>query len=216
MTANCTLAIPGIGRRGIPLVVSAPSGGGKTTLCRKLMADLSGVEFSVSHTTRALRGREQDGVDYHFVDDVEFSKLVAEDAFLEWAQVHGQRYGTHQREADSRLPLGLDVLFDIDIQGGRQIAARIPDTVLVFVLPPDMATLEMRLRNRKSDSDDVIARRLVAARAEMEAASFYTHFIVNDDLERAHEELRSILIAERLRRLDHHALVNHVLTRSAP
>ncbi|MBI3178271.1 MAG: guanylate kinase, partial [Deltaproteobacteria bacterium] len=186
-------------RRGVPLVVSAPSGAGKTTLCRRVMAELTGVEFSVSHTTRPPRANERDGVDYHFVSDAEFDRLVEAGAFLEWAHVHDHRYGTAKVEADTRLPRGIDVLFDIDVQGGRQIAQRVKDAVLVFVLPPDMASLEARLTGRGSDGPDVIARRLQKARQELAQASFYTHFIVNDVLERAVDELRSIVIAERLR-----------------
>ena len=198
-------------RTGVPLVVSAPSGGGKTTLCRRLMSEVSGVEFSVSHTTRQPRGAERDGVDYHFVDDADFERLVGASAFLEHAWVHGHHYGTTRAEADGRLGRGVDVLFDIDVQGGRQIAAKMPDAVLVFVLPPDLATLEARLRGRKSDSDEEIARRLAAARAEIEQASFYTHWIVNDHLDRALAELRSVLEAERLRHADKGALVRSFL-----
>ena len=189
-------------RTGVPLVVSAPSGGGKTTLCRRLMKDVGGVEFSVSHTTRQPRPAERDGVDYHFVDDAGFERLVAASAFLEHAWVHGHHYGTSRAEAEGRLARGVDVLFDIDIQGGRQIAERLPDAVLVFVLPPDVDTLAARLRGRRSDADEEIARRLAAARTEIEHASFYTHWIVNDDLERALGELRCVLESERLRHVD--------------
>ncbi|MEE8409543.1 MAG: guanylate kinase [Myxococcota bacterium] len=201
-------------RRGVPMVVSAPSGCGKTTLCRRLVNALDRVELSVSRTTRALRGREQDGVDYHFVDDAAFDRLVSEDAFLEWAHVYGHRYGTARIEASTRLDGGIDVLFDIDVQGGRQIADRVDDTVLVFVLPPDLVTLEDRLRGRGSDAEDVIARRLEAARQEIEQASFYTHWIVNDDLDAALDELRSVLVAERLRRVYTPALIDAMIGRS--
>lgn len=199
-------------RTGVPVVVSAPSGGGKTTLCRRLIHDVGGVEFSVSHTTRQPRPGERDGIDYHFVDDAAFGRLVAASAFLEHAWVHGHHYGTTRAEAEGRLSRGIDVLFDIDIQGGRQIAERLPDAVLVFVLPPDLATLEARLRGRRSDADDEIARRLAAARAEIEQASFYTHWIVNDDLERALRELRTVLESERLRHADKGALAQTILS----
>ncbi len=191
---------------GVPMVVSAPSGGGKTTLCRRLIEQLPGVEFSVSHTTRPLRGEERDGVDYHFVSEARFEELVQQGAFLEWAQVHGHRYGTTRAEADSRLSRGIDVLFDIDIQGGRQIAEKMPQALLVFILPPDLATLEERLRRRQSDSAEQIARRLLAARSEVESAGFYTYWIINDDIERAVSDLRCILVAERLRRCDNRAM----------
>ncbi len=200
-----------VSRQGVPMVVSAPSGGGKTTLCHRLIESLGGVEFSVSHTTRKSRPGERDGVDYHFVGAESFDGLVKEGAFLEWAWVHGNRYGTTRIEADSRLNRGIDVLFDIDIQGGKQIAERLPGAVLVFVLPPDLATLEERLRRRQSDSTSEIERRLAAARAEIEQATFYTHFIVNDDLDRAMGELKAVLVGERLRRRDKEQLVRTVL-----
>lgn len=184
------------------MVVSAPSGGGKTTMCHRLIDRVSGVEFSVSHTTRALRGNERDGVDYFFVDDRTFDRMIAEDAFLEWAHVHGQRYGTSRAEADKRLPRGLDVLFDIDVQGGRQIKAKIPDAALVFVVPPSMEVLEARLRGRHSDSEEQIQGRLRAAEKEIAQAGFYDYWIVNDKLEDAVDELWAVLTAERLKRKD--------------
>lgn len=189
-------------RQGLPIVVSAPSGTGKTTLCRRVMADLSNVEFSVSHTTRSLRGQEKDGVDYHFVDTNAFQRLVDAGEFLEWANVYGKRYGTHRREAEQRVLKGIDVLFDIDIQGGRQIATRLSQTVLIFVVPPSMQVLEQRLRGRRSDSEEVIRKRLALAESEMREATFYSYWIVNDDLERAVAELKAIIVAERLRQLD--------------
>jgi guanylate kinase len=198
-------------RTGVPIVVSAPSGGGKTTLCHALMARRPGVEFSVSHTTRKPRPGEQEAVDYCFVDDTAFERLVADGAFLEWAWVHGHRYGTTRAQAETRLARGIDVLFDIDLQGGRQIADRLPNAVLVFILPPDLATLEKRLRERRSDARDEIARRLAAARIEIEQAAFYTHWIVNDELERAVTELEAVLISERLRNCDKQTLVRTIL-----
>ncbi len=201
-------------RRGVPLVVSAPSGAGKTTLCHRLIERLGGVEFSVSHTTRPPRGREQTGVDYHFVDDAEFDRLIAADAFLEWAPVHARRYGTARAEAERRLPRGVDVLFDIDVQGGRQIAARVPDAVLVFILPPSLSELERRLRGRGSDSEEQVQRRLAVATAEIEAAAgLYSHWLVNDDLEQATAELTAVLRAERTKRLDQRALITTILQR---
>lgn len=198
-------------RTGVPLVVSAPSGGGKTTLCHRVIAELGGAEFSVSHTTRARRPSERDGVDYHFVDEATFDALIARGAFVEWAQVYNRRYGTSHAEVDHRLKSGVDVLFDIDVQGGRQILERLPGAVLVYVLPPSMQVLEGRLRSRKSDSEEEIARRLRMARQEIESATMYTHFIVNDDLARAVEQLRAILVAERIRRVDRAGLLRSVL-----
>lgn len=196
-----------IRRTGVPLVVSAPSGAGKTTMCHNLQQLLGDVEFSISHTTRPRRGTEQDGVDYHFVDDATFDRMIRKGAFLEWAHVHDRRYGTARGPVTDRLGRGIDVLFDIDVQGGRQIAERLPDAVLVFVLPPSMEVLERRLRGRESDSEEQITRRLAVAKQEMTEGRFYTYWIVNDDLQRAVADLRAVIVAERLRRVDGEALV---------
>lgn len=200
-----------IKRQGVPIVVSAPSGGGKTTMCHRVMDRLPGVEFSVSHTTRAPRPKEKDGVDYHFVDNPTFDRLVADNAFLEWANVHGRRYGTSHQEAEARLDRGIDVLFDIDVQGGKQIITQMPHAVLVFVVPPNMQVLAERLRQRQSDSVEQIERRLAIAAEEIRQASFYTHWIINDDLDKAVLSLESIVRAERLRNLDKAALMRAVL-----
>ncbi len=197
-------------RTGVPLVVSAPSGAGKTTTCHRVRAILSAVEFSVSHTTRPRRGREQDGVDYHFVDDAAFDQMIDDDAFLEWAHVHSRRYGTALGPVAEKLERGIDVLFDIDVQGGRQIADRIADAVLVFVLPPSLAVLEQRLRGRGTDSEEQIKKRLGVAEKEMADAQFYGYWIVNDNLDQAVDELRSIIVAERLKRIDSAALIRQV------
>jgi guanylate kinase len=172
---------------------------------------MPGADFSISHTTRAPRGHEQDGVDYHFVDDRDFQKMAATGNFLERAQVHGHRYGTHRGHAMRYLDAGTDVLFDIDIQGGYQIAEKLPGAVLVFILPPDMETLEARLRGRQSDADDEIERRLAVARAEIEGALNYTHWVVNDDLEKALSELRSILVSARERLVHKVAVSKRIL-----
>lgn len=200
-----------LARRGVPIVVSAPSGGGKTTLCHKVIERLEGIEFSVSHTTRQPRPKERPDVDYHFVDEPQFAALAEADEFLEWAHVHGKRYGTSRIEAGKRLDKGIDVFFDIDVQGGAQIAQALPQAVLVFIVPPSMAVLADRLRKRVSDSEEEIQRRLDAAAEEMRAAHFYTHWIINDDLERAVGDLSAIVKAERLRRVDKHALINNLL-----
>ncbi len=206
-------AAPGGSTRGVPLVVSAPSGCGKTTLCRRVMQELGGVAFSVSHTTRAPRPKERDGVDYHFVDEQEFVRLRGEGAFLEWASVHGNSYGTARAGVLEELERGVDVLFDIDLQGGRQIASEIKGTVLVFVAPPSLAALEQRLRARGSDSEETIARRLTNARREIEDAGFYDYWIVNDELELAVRDLAAVLLGERLRRIDKAALAEKLLER---
>ena len=198
-------------RHGVPIVVSAPSGGGKTTMCHRVIERLSEIEFSVSHTTRAPRPGERPDVDYHFVDDGQFTQLMNDGAFLEWAGVHGKRYGTARREAESRLDSGIDVLFDIDVQGGKQIMERLPTAVLVFVVPPSIDVLERRLRSRASDSEDEVTRRMAAAEDEIQRATFYTHWIVNDHLEQAVDDLEAIVRAERLRRVDKQALMTRVL-----
>lgn len=190
-------------RRGIPVVVSAPSGGGKTTLCHRVIASLSDVAFSVSHTTRQRRAKESDGVDYHFVDDAAFARMVDDSAFLEWAWVHKHRYGSSRAPVETLMQQGVDVLFDIDVQGGKQVAARLSGVLLVFVVPPSMDVLEQRLRGRSSDSEEQIRGRLQAARQEIEAArDSYPIWIVNDVLDHAVDELRSLLVTERLRRVD--------------
>ena len=195
-------------RRGVPLVVSAPSGGGKTTLCHKLIDSLGDVSFSVSYTTRPLRGKEQDGVDYYFVSDNAFDELVAENAFLEWAHVHGHRYGTHRHTTEDLLAAGKDVLFDIDIQGGEQIASALDDAALLFILPPNKKVLEERLRGRSSDSEEQIVRRLEAAHNEVKVAAFYHYWLINEDLDNALDEMRALLLAERLKRASKKALQN--------
>ena len=196
---------------GIPLVVSAPSGGGKTTLCHRLRERLGAVSFSISHTTRPPRGNERDGIDYHFVDDVTFDAMIANEDFLEWAEVHGNRYGSSVKGASAQLESGVDVLFDIDIQGGYQIAQRIAQTQLVFVVPPSLATLEQRLRGRSTDSDEVIGRRLEAAQQEIRGAGGYHYWIINDDLDSALQELEAVLLAARLRRVNKQQLQAEVL-----
>jgi guanylate kinase len=186
---------------GLLLVLSAPSGAGKTTLARKLLAELHDGVFSVSYTTRRPRGQERDGVDYHFVDVERFQGQIEQGGFVEWAEVHGHFYGSPQSVVDeARAKRGV-AIFDIDVQGGQAIKRKHPDAVLVFVLPPSMEELERRLRDRKTDSDETIRRRMLAARAEMErGASSYDFIIVNDDFERAYSDLRSVVAAERCRR----------------
>ena len=198
-------------RTGVPLVVSAPSGGGKTTLCREVARRVGDVNFSISHTSRPPRPGERDGVDYHFVNDATFRQLIDEGAFLEWARVHGNLYGTSSIQAQARLDAGNDVMFVIDVQGGRQILQRIPDAVSVFVVPPSLAVLEERLRGRQSDSPDQVELRLRVAGDEIRQATFYSHWLVNDDLDTAIENLASILRAERLKRLNKQAILHEIL-----
>jgi guanylate kinase len=186
---------------GLLLVLSAPSGAGKTTLAHRLLKELPHTVFSVSFTTRRPRGKEQDGVDYHFVDVATFQQKIERGEFVEWAEVHGHFYGSSQSVVeDARARRGIAV-FDIDVQGGQAIKRKHPDAVTVFVLPPSMEELERRLRDRKTDSDETIRRRMLAARSEIERGiASYDYIVVNDDFERAFQELRSVVVAERCRR----------------
>lgn len=184
------------------LILSSPSGAGKTTLTRRLLEAFPDLRFSVSHTTRKPRANEVDGKDYHFVDRVQFESLVAEESFMEWAEVHGNLYGTSLAEVErARADASCGgVLFDIDYQGARQIRAKVPDVVGVFILPPSMDELLKRLRGRASDSEDVVKRRFDVARKEIEHYALFDYVVVNDDLSRAAEALCGIVRAERARR----------------
>ena len=182
---------------GLMLVLSAPSGTGKTTLARRLVAERGGL-FSVSATTRAPRGAARHGVDYEFVDAAEFQRRIEAGELLEWAEVHGNRYGTPARFAREADPGGRLVIFDIDVQGGRQIKARHPEAAAVLVLPPSFAELERRLRGRATDSDASIARRLSVAAAEVDAGlGCYDYALVNDHLEAAYARLVALVRALR-------------------
>jgi len=187
--------------KGFLLVLSAPSGCGKTTILRKVMADLPGLEFSVSHTTRKPRPGEQDGRDYHFVDKGQFEKLRDQQpsGFLEWAEVHGNYYGTSRLDVESRLNEGLDVVLDIDVQGAAQIR-RNAEPVSVFIAPPSLSELERRLRGRGTESPESLALRLANAEQELQDADSYTYLIVNDRLDEAVQSLQAIVVAERCRR----------------
>jgi guanylate kinase len=181
---------------GLLLVVSSPSGAGKTTLCRRLCEEFPRARFSVSFTTRKPRPGERDGVDYHFIDGERFRTMIAADELAEWAEVHGNHYGTGMDAVRQALRGAGDVVFDIDYQGGRQIRARFAaSAVTVFVLPPSMRELEARLRRRATDSPEVIARRLEKARQELEHYGEYDYLVMNDDLEQAYAELRAIYLA---------------------
>jgi guanylate kinase len=189
---------------GIRFIISAPSGSGKSTLVNELRKYVSGLDFSISYTTRAPRGSEQDGREYHFISREQFEEMKARDEFLECAEVFGKYYGTGRRVLEDADRHGHDVLLDIDVQGERQVKQRIPDAVSIFVLPPSRAELESRLRKRSMSenvhSEDVIRRRLDAARKEIENYPNYDYILINDRLEPAVDELQAIVLGERVER----------------
>ena len=187
-------------RRGLMLILSSPSGAGKSTLTRNLKTE-NNLDLSVSVTTRAKRASEIDGVHYRFIDRPSFDQMKQHGDLLEWAEVHGNGYGTPRKEVESSLAAGRDVLFDIDWQGTQQIVAKArADVVTIFILPPSMAELRSRLVRRAEDAPDVIAKRLDNARDEIARWNKYDYVIVNDDLQAAYESVKAILIAERLKR----------------
>jgi guanylate kinase len=195
------------------LILSSPSGAGKTTLTRKLQDRFPAVRFSVSHTTRKPRSNEVDGKDYHFVTRDQFDELVGRDAFVEWAEVHGNCYGTSRAEIErARSEPGVaGMIFDIDYQGARQIRAKIPDVVSVFILPPSMLELERRLRGRASESEETVQRRFNAAIEEIEHYGFFDYLVVNDDIETAFKHLEGVVLAERSRRTRRAELAERLL-----
>jgi guanylate kinase len=186
--------------KGDIFVVSAPSGSGKTTLVRRLLAEVHGIHFSVSHTTRPSRKGEAEGVDYHFVGRERFDAMVKAGEFLEWAEVHGRRYGTAANEVDTPLQGGEDVLLDVDTQGAASIRKQRPEAVLIFILPPSNQALKDRLAMRGSDDTQGLKKRLEAAGREVAALDMYEYCVVNDSLERALRDLQAIIRARRLRR----------------
>ncbi len=188
-----------IRRRGTLFVVSAPSGAGKTTLCREARLRVPALAYSVSVTTRAPRPGEIDGADFRFVDQDRFRAMLTRGEFAEWATVHGHLYGTPARALEQALAGGSDVLLDIDTQGAAQVRARYPEAVLVFIVAPSMKELEQRLRERRSDNEQEIARRLARAREEIALWRRYDYLIVNRDVKEAMEQLASIIQAERSR-----------------
>ncbi len=185
--------------QGFPVVVSAPSGAGKTSICRGVLEAVGDASYSASVTTRAKRRDEIDGRDYHFVDRAEFEKRIDEGCFVEWAQVHGNFYGTDRRVLRAGMDRGEIVLLDIDVQGGAQLKAKISETVSIFVLPPSWAALKERLRGRGDESDEAIRLRLRNARKEAARLDDYDYIVVNDDLDRAIREVANIVRSESCR-----------------
>ena len=197
--------------RGLLLVLSSPSGAGKSTIARMLLAADDRIGMSVSATTRAIRPGEIDGKDYHFVDEARFEAMAADGDFLEWANVFGRRYGTPRAPVEAALLQGRDILFDIDWQGTQQLHAKAGhDLVRVFILPPSLDELERRLRGRGTDSDEVIAQRMERAAAEISHWAEYDYVLVNENAEACLAQVRTILAAERLRRERRTGLVDFV------
>jgi len=186
-------------RRGLLFVVSAPSGTGKTTVVERLVQIVPDLALSRSYTSRVARAGESDGVDYNFITRPRFEQMIAADAFLEWADVFGNLYGTCAADADGALAAGRDLVLVIDVQGARQVRLRRSETVGVFVLPPSFQVLERRLRGRSKDSEEAMQRRLDMARAEVAAFVEYDYVVVNDRLDACVDRLRSIIMAERAR-----------------
>jgi guanylate kinase len=194
----------------LPLIVSSPSGAGKTTLTGRLRAEIPDLRFSISHTTRAPRENEQDGREYHFTSQDDFLRLIEAGEFLEWAEVHGNLYGTSRRELEAAEG-SRGIIFDIDYQGARQIKTAEPGAVSIFILPPSMEVLLERLRGRALDDEQTVARRFAAARAEIAHYAMFDYVIVNDDLEEATTQIVSIFRAEECRRLRAAALAERFL-----
>jgi guanylate kinase len=191
----------GIARRGLMLVLSSPSGAGKTTLSRKLLTSDPMIDLSVSVTTRLQRKGEVDGRDYRFITRTDFDAMVGRGELLEWAEVFGHCYGTPRHPVEACLSKGRDMLFDIDWQGTQQLRERVPrDVVSIFVLPPSITDLEKRLRSRAQDSDEVIHARMAKAADEMSHWAEYDYVVINQDLECAFSQINAILAAERRRR----------------
>ena len=182
-------------------IVSAPSGTGKTTILKRIVSEMENIMFSVSHTTRPPRPGEKDGVDYYFVEKDAFQKMQEQDLFHEWAEVHGNLYGTSRNAVQKIIDQGKDIILDIDVQGGLQAMDKVGDKgIFIFILPPCLQELEKRLVNRGTESESVIATRLKNAQGEIKFMDQYDYVIVNDNVSKAVEVLKSIIIAERSRK----------------
>jgi guanylate kinase len=201
---------------GILFIISAPSGSGKSTLVSQLMSLVEGLEFSISYTTRASRGSEVNGREYHFISRDEFERMIAAGDFLEWAEVFGNYYGTAVSALKEAKKNGKDLLLDIDVQGALQVMKKLPEAVSIFILPPSPHVLEMRLRNRsaaeKMTSETVIQKRLAEARNELKQVREYKYALVNDVLEEAAAEMRTILLYERGECMDSKAVAKSCRT----
>ncbi len=181
-------------------VFSAPSGTGKSTITEALMDRFDSLAYSISHTSRLPRGTEQDGIDYHFVTESTFREMIEQNAFLEWAQVHGHLYGTAFDAVKAQMSAGSDILMDVDVQGGRNVKKQFPESILIFLLPPSFEILQERLTARGTDTPAVIEKRMAQASEEIKHCSWYDYIVINDDLEKAVFEAQSIIVSARCRR----------------
>ncbi len=193
--------------QGTLYIVSAPSGAGKTSLLKAMLAETTQVEVSVSHTTRKQRSGEVNGSDYHFVTVDEFKQMISDDAFFEYAEVFGNFYGTSKKAVADKLEQGIDVILEIDWQGAQQMRELMPESISIFILPPSKEALEQRLHGRGQDDAEVIAKRMAEAKQEISHYNEYDYVVINDDFAVATAELKSILVAERLS-LEHQQLKN--------
>lgn len=185
--------------KGLILVISAPAGAGKTTLCKRLLQTSPSFISSVSFTTRPARKREIEGVDYYFVTHQDFQELIRQNALIEWAEVHGYLYGTSKELLKKNIEAGKDVVLEVDVMGGRKIKEHYPQAVLVFILPPSWEELAKRLYKRATENEEAVKRRLAKAREEVKQLSFYDYFLVNDNINTAVQNLLSIIEVERCR-----------------
>lgn len=218
MSSGSTESYQSADRRGILFIISAPSGAGKTTLCKQITSSVSGVWHSISCTTRKPRPGEEDGREYFFVDEKSFHDMVARNEFMEYAHVYGNWYGTPRKMLLDKMEQGFDVLLEIDVQGALQIKKKFVDAVYIFILPPSMEVLRARLQSRASDSPEEIVRRLQKVKEEVWSFREYYYIVRNEDLTRSLRELESIFLAERLKtkRLDMHWLEqNFILEKDA-
>lgn len=183
--------------KGLILVISAPAGAGKTTLCKRLLQSLPSFISSVSFTTRSPRRQEIEGVDYYFVSREEFEELIKKNAFVEWAEVHGHLYGTSKKFLEETIKAGKDVILEVDVKGGRKIKEKYPEAILVFILPPSWEELEKRLHKRGTEDEKTIKKRLATAKEEIKYLPYYDYFLVNDDINATTKKLLLIIEAER-------------------
>ena len=182
-------------------VFSAPSGTGKSTIAEALMERVEALVYSISHTSRRPRGSEQDGVDYYFVTRSTFKEMIEQNAFLEWAEVYGHLYGTSLAAINAQISAGFDILMDVDVQGGRNVKKQFPESVLIFLLPPSLETLEDRLTTRGTDDPSVVRKRMAQVSKEIKSCSWYDYIVINDDLEKAIYEAQCVIMSERCRRV---------------